>query len=327
MSYPRSDHFDGQHFHNGDGPFEKRLGEVLRWMWQRPRGLWRPLAHTVAPPPVARVGEGALRVTFIGQATVLLQFDGLNLLTDPLWSNRASPLSWAGPRRYRPPALRFEDLPPIDLVVISHNHYDHMDEATLRRLQREHAPRFVTALGNAAVLRRWGLSQIFELDWGGSWALPNGRRLHAEPAQHWSGRGLNDRNRALWMSCVIETAGGPLYFAGDSGYASHFRAVRERHGPMRLALLPIGAYLPRWFMAYQHMNPAEALRAHLDLGAACSLGIHYGTFDLADDGPEQPAEDLRRALEEAGLPEDLFRPASFGLPCDIAPLSTPAARR
>jgi L-ascorbate metabolism protein UlaG (beta-lactamase superfamily) len=321
--HPPSDHCDGERFHNGDGlAGGKSLGAVLRWMRERRRGSWtRDLTPPSQPPPPRHVGEGALRATFVNQATVLLQADGLNILTDPLWSERASPVQWAGPQRWRAPGIRFEDLPAIDLVVVSHNHYDHMDADTLRRLARTHRPRVVTALGNGAALAGFGLQDVVELDWQQSWTLPNGRRLWAEPAQHWSGRTPADRNRALWMSCVIETAGGPLFFAGDSGYGAHFGAIRERHGRMRLALLPIGAYLPRWFMRYQHMDPAEAVQAHRDLGSAFSLGIHYGCFELSDEGQEEPVRDLLQALAEQGLDPRVFAAAMHGAGYDVPGLS------
>jgi len=324
MRYPVSDHFDGECFHNEE-PFHRGLADLLRWRRTRQRGQWnRDLSPHQQPSPPARVGEGALRATWVNQATVLLQADGLNLLTDPVWAERASPVQWAGPQRYRAPGLAFEQLPQIDVVIVSHNHYDHMDADTLRRLWRGHDPVFVTALGNAAALRGWGLSNIVELDWGQVWTLPNGQRITAECAQHWSGRTGYDRNRALWMSCVIETAGGPVYFAGDSGYGPHFKAIRQRHGAMRLALLPIGAYLPRWFMAYQHMDPVEAVQAHRDLQSAFSLGIHYGTFELADDGQDDPLVDLHKALVAQGLPAAQFPPAAFGEGYDVAVLSAEA---
>lgn len=202
---PVSDHFDGERFRSLH-PFEKTLAEVLRWMRHRQRGHWqRDLRPVDVPAPPPRLGEGRLRATFINQATVLLQADGLNLLTDPVWSDRVSPVQWAGPRRYRAPGIGFEDLPPIDVVMVSHNHYDHMDAATLRLLLREHDPVFVTALGNAETMARWGLRKVVELDWGESWTMPNGRRLHAEPAQQeraWADRPqsgavdvLRDRDR------------------------------------------------------------------------------------------------------------------------------------
>ena len=314
---PVSDHFDGERFHNAE-PFSKSAAELLRWRLSRQRGQWlRDLSPHNQPPPPEHVGEGGLRATWVNQATVLLQADGLNLLTDPVWSERVSPVQWAGPRRFRAPGIPFGQLPRIDVVIISHNHYDHMDADTLRRLWREHDPVFVTALGDGEHLRGWGLNKIMELDWGQSWTLPNGRTLTAAPAQHWSGRAGYDANRTLWMACVIETAGGPVYFAGDSGYGGHFTAARQRHGAMRLSLLPIGAYLPRWFMAYQHMDPAEAVQAHLDLDSALSLGIHYGSFELADDGQDQAVDDLHRALDARELPRERFHAAAFGHGYDV----------
>ncbi|AXQ30268.1 hypothetical protein D0B54_17015 [Solimonas sp. K1W22B-7] len=317
---PVSDHFDGERFHNAE-PFGKTAAELLRWRLSRKRGKWlRDLAPHGQPPPPARVGEGGLRASYVNQATVLLQADGLNLLTDPVWSERVSPVQWAGPQRYRAPGIPFEQLPRIDVAIISHNHYDHMDADTLRRLWREHDPVFVTALGNAHHLRAWGLEKIVELDWDQQWTLPNGRTLTAARAQHWSGRAGYDANLALWMSCVIDTAGGPVYFAGDSGYGPHYAELFRRHGAMRLSLLPIGAYLPRWFMAYQHMDPAEAVQAHLDLHSAFSMGIHYGSFELADDGQEEAVEDLRKALDAHGLPCDVFPAAAFGYGYDVPAL-------
>ncbi|HSW13556.1 MAG TPA: MBL fold metallo-hydrolase [Solimonas sp.] len=317
---PVSDHFDGERFHNAER-FGKSAAELLRWRMSRKRGVWtRDLRPHGQPPPPDRVGEGALRATWVNQATVLLQVDGLNLLTDPVWSERASPVQWAGPQRFRAPGIPFEQLPKIDVVVVSHNHYDHMDADSLRRLWREHDPQFVCALGDGAHLRDWGLSKIVELDWDQCWTLPNGRRITAERAQHWSGRVGYDANVTLWMSCVIETAAGPVYFAGDSGYGPHFADIRRRHGAMRLALLPIGAYLPRWFMAYQHMDPAEAVQAHLDLGSAFSLGIHYGSFELADDGQDEAVTDLLKALAARSIDATHFPPAAFGAGYDVAAL-------
>lgn len=319
-SGPASDHFDGERFHNGT-PFGKTAAELLRWRLQRKRGKWlRDLSPHNQPPPPERVGEGGLRATWVNQATALLQADGLNILTDPVWSDRVSPVQWAGPQRYRAPGIPFGSLPRIDVVVISHNHYDHMDADTLRRLWREHDPVFVTALGNGSYLRPFGLEKIVELDWDQSWTLPNGRQITATRAQHWSGRAGYDSNQALWMACVIETAGGPVYFAGDSGYGGHFADVRRRFGRMRLSLLPIGAYLPRWFMAYQHMDPPEAVQAHLDLESAFSLGIHYGSFELADDGQDEAVVDLDKAMAAQGLPRELFPAAAFGKGYDVPAL-------
>ena len=319
---PVSDHFDGQRFHNAE-PFEKNILDLLRYYWQREPGQWtRDLSTPPGTRPLAVVGEGSLRATVVNHATVLLQADGLNLLTDPIWSERASPVQWAGPRRFVPPGVRFEDLPKIDAVLISHNHYDHLDLPTLQRLKAAHDPVFYVGLGEGETLRAAGIHRITELDWGQAAVLPNGHRLWGAPSVHWCGRDIGGRNRSLWLSFVIETAGGPVYFAGDTGYGPQFAQAYARFGPMRLALLPIGAYKPRWLTAYQHLDPAQAVQAHVDLQAAASLAVHFGTFELADDGQIEPVIDLAQALRSAGLPSSVFRAPTFGSGYDFAPLAT-----
>lgn len=307
---PPSDHFDGRRFHNPGAPVERPPFAFLRWQLTREPGPWpdfRPLAATDQPPE--RVHGGELRVSFVNHATVLLQTRGLNILTDPVWSERVSPLSWAGPRRVQPPGIAFDDLPPIDLVLVSHNHYDHLDLATLARLQRRDRPRVLVPLGNDAILAAHDPPLASEaLDWGDRVTVAEGVSVTAEPMRHWSARGLFDRNRALWAAYALRTPEGTVYFVGDSGYGDGelFREAGARHAPIRLALLPIGAYEPRWFMRPVHMTPAEAVRAHADLGAARSLGIHQGTFRLADEAYAAPRRDLAAAREAAALPADCF---------------------
>jgi L-ascorbate metabolism protein UlaG (beta-lactamase superfamily) len=286
-------------------------------MATRKPGPWRPYADAPpGPPPPARVD--GLRATFVNHATVLVQIDGLNVLTDPVWSDRTSPIGWAGPRRARPPGIRFEDLPPIDVVLVSHNHYDHLDVDTLRRLQAAHRPRVLTGLGNAPTLQGAGIADPVELDWGqGADLSPRVRATFVEQ-RHFSGRGLGDHDATLWGGFVVEGPGGPVYFAGDTGYGPHFAEHRARYGAPRLALLPIGAYLPRWFMSPVHMCPDEAVRAHLDLGAEASLAIHWGTFPLADDGQDEPLEALREALAAADVPGERFRALGFGEGWDLS---------
>ncbi len=251
-----------------------------------------------------------MRVTFVNHATVLIQQDGVNVLTDPIWSERASPFPFAGPRRVRPPGIRLEDLPPIDAVVISHNHYDHMDVATLKRLrERFTRMRIFAGLGNRAFLESKGLDRVEELDWWQS-ATVGGVEIIGVPTRHFSNRGLCDRNTTLWLGYVVRGPAGMAYFAGDTGFGGHFAAVRERLGPVRLALLPIGAYKPEWFMAPVHVSPAEAVEAHLALGAKTSVGMHFGTFILADDGETEPVEALERAKKERGV--DAFWVLGFG---------------
>ncbi len=279
-------------------------------MLREPRTPWPPRIDVEPrkPPPL---GDAALMVTFIGHATFLIQTPAGHLLTDPMFSDRAGPANLIGPRRVREPAVRLEDLPPISIVLLSHNHYDHCDRPTLRRLARRFDPVVVTPVGNARLVRSSGVRRVEELDWWQATtigALPIG----LTPARHFSARTPFDRNRALWGGFVVSCPGVCLYFAGDTAYGPFFRDIRERHAPIDLALLPIGAYEPRWFMQAVHMNPAEAVQAHLDLAAAASIGMHFGTFQLTTEG----IDDHLRALEEArranGVAPARFTTLEFG---------------
>jgi L-ascorbate metabolism protein UlaG (beta-lactamase superfamily) len=316
---PVTDHFDGSRFRSIE-PLGHGFGEFLRWMTHRERGVWR--AFTDSPPgerPRERVSGGALRVTFVNHSTVLVQMDGINVLTDPVWSERVSPVSFAGPRRHRPPGIRFEDLPPIDAVLVSHNHYDHMDVPTLRRLAVSRpAPVFV-ALGNARFLERDGVPGARDLEWWQSVPLSPDVTLTAVPARHFSSRSPFDRDRTLWCGFVVSGPSGAVYFAGDTGWGSHFAAIARRFPRPRLALLPIGAYRPRWFMAPAHIDPQDALRAHETLGAATSIGIHFGTFAQADDGEFEPAEELKAVLAAHGDPKPRFLLLDNGESVEVPP--------
>ena len=253
-----------------------------------------------------------LRVTFVNHATVLIQTAGLNFLTDPIWSHRTSPVTWAGPVRARPPGIRFEDLPTIQVVLISHNHYDHMDRATIERLHQAHDPIFIVSLGNARLLRSWGIERVWEIDWWHYYAMGRGVRVVSVPAQHFSGRGLCDRNATLWTGFVITGQGGSVYFAGDTGHGPHFQQINQVYGKIRLAILPIGAFRPRWIMSRIHLSPAEAVRAHQVLRAHTSLAMHHGTFQLSDDGEDEPPRRLSRAIRAAGIPARRFWVLGFG---------------
>jgi L-ascorbate metabolism protein UlaG (beta-lactamase superfamily) len=290
-------HFDGKRFFNPDAPQARGLRDVLRWkLTSRPASSPRFISDVEpAHPPAAVEGavEGkALRVTMVNHSTVLLQQHGCNILTDPIWSERASPLSWAGPPRRRMPGVRFEDLPRIDVVLLSHNHYDHLDLPTLRRLAEPGHAGFVVPLGVGRLLRSQGIGPVHELDWGESQALA-GTTIHCVPALHFSARGPFDRNRTLWCGYMVEAAGRNVYFAGDTAFGEHFALIRERFGAPHVALLPIGAYEPRWMMSPVHMDPEEAVRAHRILGASTSIAIHHGTFQLADEGLDAPKERLK----------------------------------
>ncbi len=256
-----SDHFDGRRFRNETPTEHAGFGDFVKWMSTREPGPWRKWEDVPpVPSPPRRVGRGEMRVTFVNHATVLVQMDGVNILTDPIWSERCSPVSFAGPRRVHPPGLRFEQLPPIDVVLVSHNHYDHLDLPTLERLAAGHRPRFVVPLGNRAIFDRAKVGNVEELDWWQSIEVREGIRVAAVPTQHFSGRGLSDRDRALWAGFVITGPAGAMYFAGDSGFGPHFEEIRDRYGPPRLALLPIGAYRPEWFMSRVHTSELFAWR-------------------------------------------------------------------
>jgi L-ascorbate metabolism protein UlaG (beta-lactamase superfamily) len=294
------------------------FGDLVRWLAHRDPGPWRRWTDVApSPAPPFRVGRGDLRVTFVNHSTVLVQMDGVNILTDPIWSERCSPVSFAGPRRVVPPGLRFEQLPPIDVVLLSHNHYDHMDLPTLRQLTDERRPRILAPLGNARTLERGGVPGAGELGWWETARVREGIHVHAVPAQHFSGRGLFDRDRALWAGFVVTGPAGSVYFAGDTGFGPHFAKIRERYGPPRLALLPIGAYRPEWFMSRVHMSPDEALSSHRILGAGTSVGIHFGTFRLADDGQDEPAERIGARLAEEAEPAPRFWILGFGEGRDV----------
>ena len=301
-SGPISDHFDGRRFHMAIAR-ERHLTDYVQWLVQREPGRWETwVDRPPGPPPPLRVDGTALQATPINHSTVLIQTAGLNILTDPIWSHRASPFSFIGPDRHVPPGIRFEDLPPIDAVLISHSHYDHMDLPTLKRLWERDQPRIFVGLGNRGTLEAAGIGGAVETDWWQSHVLAPGVRVHGVPAQHWTSRGLFDRNRTLWLGYVVETPGGDVFFAGDTGFGPHFAAIGARFPNLRLALLPIGAYLPRWFMKPVHMNPSEAVAAWRTLGAEHALGIHYGTFRLAEEGQQQPIADLAAALSMPDAP-------------------------
>ena len=310
-SGPRSDHFDGALFFQPGGARDRGLGELLRWRLGGRRAPWpRSLPSPFADRPPQRVAGGALRVVAIGHASFLIQTRGLNLLVDPVYSRRASPLQWAGPIRVNPPGVAFDALPPIDAVLVSHNHYDHLDLATLSGLAARWRPRILTPLGNDAILaahRPAIASEAF--DWGARVALSDHVAVHFEPAYHWSARGLGDRRMALWCAFAIETPDGAIYCIGDTGFGDGalFPAIRRKHGPPRLALIPIGAYAPRWFMKDFHIDPAEAVQVFALCGARSAIAHHWGTFPLSDEAIEAPREGLSTALRDAGVDPARFR--------------------
>lgn len=321
-----SDHFDGRRFFNPGGTEPGGFGKLLRWQFGGNRARWpKTVASPFAPArPESRVEGAGLRVTMVNHASLLIQTAGLNILTDPVWSKRVSPFSAAGPARHNPPGIPFADLPAIDAVLISHNHYDHLDTATLKSLHSAFDPLVVTPLGNDAIIRAAVPGMRVEArDWGGHADLGPGLRVHLVPVHHWSARWTGDRRMALWSGFVLESAGGDVFFAGDTGFdgGRPYRHVRQRFPQLRLALLPIGAYAPRWFMAPQHQDPAEAVEGFRLCGAAFAAGIHWGTFQLTNEAPLAPRDALHASLDAAGIERARFRPLHPGEAWDVPDLN------
>jgi L-ascorbate metabolism protein UlaG (beta-lactamase superfamily) len=306
-SGPVTGNFDGLRFSDGR-EITKGFREFFRWQLEGGRESW-PATFPTPPQDVPPSKVEGLRVSHIGHATFLIQVAGLNIITDPVYSERASPFQFAGPRRANPPGIAFERLPRIDAILITHNHYDHLDVHSVHRIHDRDRCRIIAPLGNDAIIRSKRPDIAVEAhDWDAAVALSPAVAVTLVPAYHWSARGAFDRSMALWASYVIATPSGPVYHIGDTGYhdGAFFRQHGERFGPFRLAILPIGAYEPRWFMADNHMNPAEAVKVMQDLRAEAALGHHWGTFQLTNEGPEKPQQALLAALAEARMSEERF---------------------
>lgn len=324
-SGPVSDHFDGRVFFNRDASAGRSFWDLLRWRRTAQKKAWPNWVENRARPSLPRSLEaGEMALTFVNHITFLIQFRQLNILTDPVYSQRVSPFRNIGPKRVRAPGLPFEALPRVDVVLVTHNHYDHLDIDTLVRLEAEHQPHFITGLGNRVFLQGFGLRNVTELDWwqsvqprAGVGVPPDdvgmaGHSVMLTPAQHWSARSGRNRNRTLWGGFMIVADGRRVFFAGDTGYGRHFSEIRERAGSPDVALLPIGAYEPRWFMGPQHMDPEEAVRAHLDLNAHVSVGTHFGCFQLTDEGIDDPVIELAAAREHHGVAPEAFQVLETG---------------
>lgn len=301
-------HWNGEHFNNLGRATQHDAWAALRWLRTRqpaPWPQWVDSAPTAKPAACHSPHIADWRITHVNHATVLVQIGPWNVLTDPVWSDRVSPVTFAGPKRVRSVGIALDDLPPIHAVLLSHDHYDHLDIRTLMWLHARDKPLIVTGLGVDATLTAHGIDHVAALDWWQSVTL-GPLALFFLPAQHFSGRGARDRNRTLWGSLLVRSSAGSLYFAGDTGYGPHFEAIHAHFGAPRLALLPIGAYEPRWFMGPVHMDPADAVRAHQDLQAVHSLGIHFNTFQLTDEAIDAPVMSLRDELTKVGLSEQVF---------------------
>jgi L-ascorbate metabolism protein UlaG (beta-lactamase superfamily) len=304
---PVTDHFDGDRFINPGGVKQQSLGAVLKWMFTRKRAVWKKSIDDVPPPkPLDQVQSG-IRITFVNHSTFLIQMAGLNILTDPVWSERVSPFTWSGPKRQRKPGIRFEDLPGIDIILLGHNHYDHLDLPTLKSLTGIHDPQIITSLGVTAYLKKNGIERSVDMDWWDELKLSEAVRVQSVPAQHFSARGTLDRNKTLWCGFVLKQKEGNIYFAGDTGYNTKtFKEIGDRCSPIAVSLIPIGAYQPIWFMSPVHCSPAEAVMIHKEVRSKKSIATHFGTFRLGDENPEDAVRDLKNALAAEKIPDDDF---------------------
>lgn len=310
-SGPASDHFDGQRFFNPTGPGPKSIRQLLKWQFGARAEAWPdafPSPFQNVRPSEARDSE--VRLTLIGHASYLVQAEGLNILVDPVYAERASPVSFAGPKRVNAPGIDFDALPRIDVLLITHNHYDHLDLGFIGRIWQRDRPRLITPLGNDAIVRgEVDVIDAMAVDWNETHRLSERVQVDAVPTQHWSARGARDRMHALWASFVIVTPARTVYMVGDSGFGDGgtFRHVAARHPKIDLAALPIGAYEPRWFMRDQHMDPADAVAAMALCGAQRAVGHHWGTFKLTNEAVDAPRQALAEALQEKAIAPDLFK--------------------
>jgi L-ascorbate metabolism protein UlaG (beta-lactamase superfamily) len=317
---PHSDHFNGkQFFHAGLPSTDKSILELLRWKLFGKQSRWpASIPARSGMKPDTRID--GLRITAIGHSSMLIQAAALNILVDPVWFDRTSPFRFIGPRRHNPPAVDLGDLPPIHAVLVTHNHYDHMDTATISALWRTHKPAVISPLGNDVIIRKDAPDvQVQTGDWWQTFQLSDQVRATIVPAYHWSARNIGDRRFALWGGFILETPAGVIYSAGDTGYQDGkiFPEIRKRCGEPRVAILPIGAYEPRWFMKSQHTDPAQAIQIAIDCGAQHLLGVHWATFQLTDEPWDEPAQLLEKTVRDrspagltarALLPGDTWEP-------------------
>ena len=286
------------------------FGDFLKWQLAPGKRFPPGKRYPLIKPDSATLNQptDAPQLTWLGHASFLFQFRGINVLTDPVLSERASPFRFVGPKRYTPPALTVSQMPDIHLVLISHNHYDHLDEEVVRQLHKRFgdALRFCVPMGLKSWFAKRGIHNVVELGWWQAEKLSDTEEVFCLPTQHFSGRGAHDGNKSLWCSWLLEIDGYRLYFAGDTGYGGIFTQIGELFAPIDLALLPIGAYNPRWFMAPVHVDPEEAVRIHQDIGARHSVAMHWGTFVLTDEAMDEPPRRLRQALDDQALDQDSF---------------------
>lgn len=311
---PVSDHFDGKEFYSiGKGKKVKEnvpskgIFTFLSWAFSRPKSIWMYRGNKFRHIPERRINNKRIFITFINHSTVLIQTDGLNILTDPIWSERASPFIFAGPKRFRAPGVRLQDLPRIDVILLSHNHYDHMDIVTLRELYLRDKPKIYAPLGNSHYLGLKGVLGAKDMDWWDKESLSSEIKLVAVPAQHFSARAISDRNKSLWCGFVLETSRGDIYIAGDTAYGKFIEKIKEKYSKFILGFIPIGAFRPEWLMSPVHISPDDAFLVHKELNIETSVAIHFGTFKLSDDGQDESPNRIRDLVKASGSKAVDFR--------------------
>lgn len=308
--YPKSPNWVKGQFQNLNPFYLNNLWDYFLWQWHRKPQPWpKKVLNSSQPELLSSHSTSQVGLTFIGQASFLIQTSAANILTDPVFSESVGAFGFDRTARIRVPGITMQQLPHIDLVFISHNHVDHMDRPTLESLEARFQPAYVVPLGNATYLKSWGLQNVIELDWWDS-VIVKEVRVVMTPARHWSQRTLFDQFKALWGGALFITSGKTIFFAGDTGYDTHFKLIEARYGPVFLSLLPIGSYQPRYFMKDSHMDPAEAVQAHVDLKSRWSVGMHFGTFPDTDEGYDEPLKDLKTASQEKQVTN--FKVLNFG---------------
>jgi len=310
-SGPITEHFNGDTFENRL-PQTKGFFTYLLMRLSTKQDPWPDWVESKPQKiPERFLKDGVISATFINHSTFFLNINGIKLLTDPIFSRRASPFSWIGPKRVITPGVAFDDLPSIDLILLSYNHYDHLDIDSLKKLYQRDKPLIITGLGNSLLLKQHGIDNVKEMDWNQKVEFKD-LLIRFVYCQHWSGRGLFDRRKTLWGSFIVESPESKIYFAGDTGYSSHFKEQGDRYGPFDLSLIPIGSYKPRSFMGFTHLDPEQAVLAHLDLRSKKTIGMHFGTFQLSNESRQAPIDDLKKARMKYNVKENVFFPPSFG---------------
>ncbi len=303
---PVTDHFNGHRFKNPSKRSAKGFKDVFKYIRKRQKDKWPKFENPyVRKTKVEDANEHEIKIHFVNHSSFLIQIGSVNILTDPIWSEYCSPVPLPMLKRKRPPGIMFDKLPRIDLVLISHNHYDHLDKKTIKRITKTHDPMAITCLGNANTIKSMGISSVLELDWWQRNQFQN-IEIEAVPANHFSSRGTFDRNTSLWCGFIIRSGKKQIYFVGDTGYGSTFNTIGQKYGAMDLSLIPIGAYKPRWFMSPIHISPQEAVQLHKDVKSKKSIAMHYGTFALADDSPDRAINEFKTARDLESISEDEF---------------------